>query len=104
MYVIDHCNRIIDTIEGLDKQEFLNSRDVQDIVCFNLLQIGELAKSFSKSFLEEYPLVPWPQIKGLRDRIVHGYGDIKMERIWKTAVEDIKPLSNYCESILEENA
>lgn len=47
--------------------------------------------------------MPWKNIKGMRDRVVHGYGTIKMEEVWKTAVRDIKPLREYCEKILEEN-
>ena len=49
------------------------------IICFNILQIGELAKNFEPSFIIEYNNVPWKQIKGMRDKVAHGYGTIKKE-------------------------
>ena len=80
-----------------------SSKDVRDIVCFNILQIGELAKHLPSSFIDNHSGVPWKNIKGMRDWVVHGYGTIDFDTIWKTAVEDIKPLREYCESILETN-
>ena len=47
--------------------------------------------------------MPWKDIKGMRDWVAHGYGTIDLNKVWKTATEDIKPLFDYCESILNEN-
>ena len=41
---------------------------IKDVLCFNLLQIGELAKRFEPNFIKEYGNVPWKNIKGMRDR------------------------------------
>ena len=103
IYIIDHCKRIEEKVFKLDEQDFCKSKDIQEIVCFNIFQIGELAKKLTFEFLSKYNLMPWKDIKGMRDRVVHGYGTIKMEEVWKTAVRDIKPLREYCEKILEEN-
>ena len=101
-YIIDHCKRVEEKIKGVDKEEFINNEDIKEIVCFNLIQIGELANKFSVEFLKEYPAVPWEEMRGMRNRIVHGYGTIKSEKVWGTATEDIKPLREYCESILKQ--
>lgn len=100
--IIDHSSRVEETINGKTKIDFDNSQDMRDIVCFNILQIGELAKNLSSSFVSKYSGVPWKAIKGMRDWVAHGYGTIDFDTIWKTAVEDIKFLRDYCESILEE--
>ena len=102
LYIVDHCNRIEGKINGVSKEEFFADEDIKEIVCFNLLQIGELASKFTADFLKSYPDVPWEEMRGLRNRIVHGYGSIKIERVWGTAVKDIKPLREYCESILKQ--
>ena len=44
------------------------------------------------------------RIKGLRDRIVHGYETIDLDIIWETAKEDIQPLQDYCEKIIKDNS
>ena len=104
LHIISHCLRIEEKTKGLAKDAFDASDDIKDIVCFNLFQIGELAKSFSQEFILKHKEVPWNQIKGMRDRIGHGYGTISMERVWQTVVEDVRPLREYCERILAAEA
>ena len=101
--IIEHCQRIESKTNGLSKEEFKENEDVKDIICFNILQIGELAKNFSEELIERYKNVPWKQIKGMRDRIVHRYDSIDFDRIWLIVVEDIAPLIHYCEEILADN-
>jgi uncharacterized protein with HEPN domain len=101
--IIKHCERIGETVAGLSKQEFDSSEMIKDVLCFNLLQIGELAKRFEPNFIKEYGNVPWKSIKGMRDRIVHGYGTILFDEVWNTAIKDILPLKDYCKKIIEEN-
>ena len=67
------------------------------------MQIGELAKNFDKTFISKYSDVPWRQIKGMRDKVAHGYGSIDKDRVWKTTINDIDPLLDYCQKILSEN-
>ena len=101
--IISHAKRIEEKIDGVSKKQFDESIDLQEIICFNLFQIGELAKNLSTTFIEMYGGVPWRKIKGLRDRIGHGYGTIEMDRVWATAKNDVKPLREYCEQIIKEN-
>lgn len=101
--IINHCLRIEEKTKNLSKEEFINDEDVKDIVCFNILQIGELAKNFSDELISRYKNVPWKQIKGMRDRIVHRYDSIDFNRIWLIVTEDIKPLHHYCIEILNNN-
>ena len=100
LYIIKHCKRIEEKIEGTTKETFDNDTDIQEIICFNIFQIGELAKNLSQEFVSTYNQMPWKSIKGMRDRIGHGYGTIEMNRVWETAISDIKPLRKYCEKII----
>ena len=102
--IIDHCLRVEETLAKVDKKEFDSSKDIQDIVCFNVLQIGELAKHLSRDFIFSYGGAPWKKIKGLRDIIAHGYGTIDWDKLWKTASKDIRPLRQYCEQIIKANS
>ena len=101
--MIKHCKRIEEAIKDLTKEEFYSNDLVKDSVCFNLLQIGELAKKFEPNFVKEYGNAPWKNIKGMRDVIVHGYGTILFNKIWDTSKNEIKPLHEYCLKILEAN-
>jgi len=62
--------------------------------------IGEAASKVSKELQDATPQIPWPQIIGMRNRLVHGYFDIKLDRLWLTAVESIPVLINELELLL----
>lgn len=101
--IIKHCLNIEEDVLNVAEDCFNNDRKTQNSICFDILQIGELAKSLSDEFIVNYSSMPWKDIKGMRDWVVHGYQTIKMSRVWRTAVEDIKPLREYCEEILRDN-
>lgn len=77
-------------------EEFCINEDIQDIVSFNIFQIGELVKKLPDSFIMEHPYKEWKQIKGMRDRIAHGYDSVDLEIIYLTAKKDIDPLIDFC--------
>lgn len=103
IYIIKHCQRVEEKISNISFDAFYSDEDIKEIVCFNILQIGELAKGLPSEFLAKYSKMPWKDIKGMRDWVAHGYGTIDLNKVWKSATEDIKPLFDYCESILNEN-
>ncbi len=102
-YIIEHCKRIEEKVAGATRETLDSNKDIEEIVCFNILQIGELAKNLTADFISNHTMVPWNKIKGMRDVVAHGYGTIDLNRVWQTATEDIKPLREYCEQIIEDN-
>ena len=101
--IVKHCNRIEEKSKGLTRETFDNDEDVREIICFNILQIGELAKHLPNEFCDKFNKVPWSQIKSMRDKVAHGYDTIDKKRLWETIQFDIAPLKKYCETILESN-
>ena len=101
LQIIKRCNRIIDKLTNLNETEFALNEDIKEVVCFNLFQIGELANGLSVEFIKEYNKIPWKQIIGMRNRIVHGYDTINLEIVWNTANESILELKEYCKEILK---
>lgn len=71
---------------------------------FNLMQIGELAKnSLSDAAKEALPAIPWRQIYGMRNRIVHGYSGVELRIVWDTVSEDIPRFRQELEAANREN-
>ena len=70
---------------------------------FNLMQIGELSK-FSLSDVGKAQLsnIPWHQLYGMRNRIVHGYSGVNMRIVWDTVSGDIPALDTELEEVLSE--
>lgn len=102
LQIIKRCSRIRSKTNDLCFENFCLDEDVKEIVCFNIFQIGELVNNFSETFVNNYNLIPWKNIKGMRNRIVHGYDTIKLNFVWYVAIYDIIELENYCIEILEK--
>ncbi len=100
--IIKRCNRIIEKTNKISQEFFRKDEDIKEVICFNLFQIGELANGLSDEFLKTYNQVPWKQIRGMRNRIVHGYDTIDLEIVWNTAKESIVILCDYCKEILDK--
>lgn len=100
-----YCKEIKATIHryGDDLDTFLNDRDYQRSVCLSLIQIGELAKALSLEFRERENNIPWKQICGLRDIVVHTYGNVDFEEIFKTVHQNIDDLLIFCSNWLTIN-
>ena len=98
--IVKHCERIIIKSIDITETEFKTNLDLIEIICFNILQIGELAAHFEKSFISKHNMVPWDKIIGMRNVVVHGYGSIKLNKVWETLIHDIPVLCKYCKDIL----
>lgn len=73
--------------DGMGKAEFLADKRTQQAVIMNLLIIGEAATKLLKDhpgFLDAHADVPWKSMKGMRNRIAHGYFDINLDVVWET--------------------
>ena len=103
IYIIEHCLRIEEKVKGETFESFETDEDLRDILCFNLLQIGELVKKLPDDLLKKYPEIPWKRVKGERDFIAHGYRYLNNETIWKSSVKEIPLLKQCCQKMLKDN-
>jgi uncharacterized protein with HEPN domain len=86
---------IRDYVDGLDKAAFLEDRRTQQAVILNLLIIGEAAGRIMDrypAYAADHPDVPWKAMRGMRNRLAHGYFDINLDIVWETALSAIPSL------------
>ena len=62
--------------------------------------IGEAASRISEETKAKHPDVPWTEIIGMRNRLVHGYFAIRLDRVWQTVQEDLPPLIAQLEPLV----
>ena len=77
---------------GLDFAGYSKDRRTQLAIERSLEIIGEAAGKVSESFREDHPEIPWRQIIGQRNVLIHEYGEVNQERIWKVVRENIPQL------------
>jgi len=63
--------------------------------------VGEAAAHVSEKCFRDFPQIPWRDIIGMRNRLIHGYYDIDLDIVWKTVIEDLPPLIAELEEIIE---
>ncbi len=57
----------------MDKQEFINDEKIQSLVLYQLVIMGEAVNRLSEQFKNQYPQIPFNEIRGMRNRVVHEY-------------------------------
>ncbi len=98
-HIIDAIVTIEEYSNGFDYDSFLENRLVQDAIIRQFMIIGEASKNLTKDFKEKYPDIPWKQITGMRDKVVHGYFEVDLDAIWTTIEEDLIILKEKLNSI-----
>ncbi len=74
---------------GLDERAFLASDLHQSAVIRKLEILGEAAGRVSKSCCAAHPEIPWKEMTGLRHRLIHGYGDVRLDIVWQVVTETL---------------
>ena len=79
-------------VVGFDERAFLTSDLHQSAVIRKLEVMGEAAGKVSTVFCAAHPEIPWKQMTGLRHRLIHGYGDVRLDIIWRVTKETLPDL------------
>lgn len=82
-------------VEGMAKVEFLADRRTQQAVILNLITIGEAAARVVNEYPEftaAHAEIPWAQMRGMRNRMAHGYFDINPDTVWETVQTSLPDL------------
>ena len=104
--IIRHIELINEYILSIsDLMEFNTNNMVVDAVTFNLMQIGEISKNkISNDIKQKNPNIPWEEIYGFRNRLVHDYESINQKIVYETIIEDLPLLLNVLkEAIIIKN-
>jgi len=98
-HILDAIELIEEYLEGVDYEEFLNDRMLQDAVIRELEIIGEATKNLSNEFRDKHPEIPWRQMAGMRDKLIHGYFGVDVNAVWDTAKRDLPVLKKELQKI-----
>jgi uncharacterized protein with HEPN domain len=100
--ILDACEKIVQLVEGLDRDRFSEDWKVRDAVLHNLEVIGEAVKRLPGELKEKAPAIPWKRIAGFRDVLAHGYFSLDDAIVWDVARNETGPLFKEAKRLLGE--
>jgi len=109
----DHLERMLEAaqqalayVEGYEKPDFMEDKRTQQAVVLNLILIGEEATKVLMSFpgfADSNRAIPWRSMKGMRNRIAHGYHEINMDTVWDTIRQALPTLIAELQAVTKTN-
>ncbi len=101
LYIVEAADSIVTHIAGRDEKTIVGDRTARAAVLHELAVIGEAAARVSDGTTARHPEIPWSEIIGFRNVVIHEYFGLSWPIIWVTATADVPDLRAKVAAILE---
>jgi uncharacterized protein with HEPN domain len=99
--ILDAIDSILEYTSYMDQSSWEKDRKTIDAVIRNFEIIGEAATHVPEDVQNNYREVPWSQMKGIRNLLIHEYFGVDVDVVWETIQKDIEPLKKSLKKIKE---
>lgn len=97
--MLGYSMKLMDYCSGYTYDTFTADIKLVEACVFNLSQLGELCRIVDDAFAAAHPEIPWREMYGLRNRIVHDYEGVNLRLVWEIISEDIPALKDTLEKL-----
>jgi len=102
--ILEAIERIVQYVENQSEETFYQSIEKQDAVIRRLEIIGEAAKKISAETRNQYPNIPWKEMAGMRDVLIHEYFGVSPTIIWNVIKNELAHLAPEFQRIIQEQS
>lgn len=99
-HILESIGSIEHYTEEMSLEQFQENKIVQDAVMRRLEIIGEAVKNLPREFTRKYPTVPWSDITGTRDKLIHHYFGVDVELTFDIVTKELPPLKKELKKII----
>lgn len=100
--ILEHIDLVLNDTKNVTIEELANSSLLLRATCFSIAQVGERMVQLEKTLSKKYPNLPWFSARGMRNIIVHDYGNADVEQVFSVIHKDLPELKSQFISIKEE--
>jgi len=100
--IIDAMNKTEKFTESISYDNFINDEKTTFAVMRALEIIGEAVKNIPDTLKVKYSDIPWRDMAGMRDKLIHEYSGVRLDLVWKTVKDIIPPLKLKFQKIMDE--
>lgn len=100
-HIQNSVKKVLEYVEGMALDTFRSDSKTQDACVRQLEIVGEATKRLSMPLRDRFGNVPWKDMAGMRDRLIHQYIDVDLMIVWLTITEDATPILINIEAILD---
>lgn len=104
-HMVEAIHLVRSYVEGMSREDFIADKKTQQAVILNILVLGEAATQIGNEYpewAELYPEVPWRAMRGMRNRLAHGYFEINLDVVWETVRTSLADLEEKLVKVLKE--
>lgn len=100
-HMLENAREAVAMIKGKERSDLDRERMLELSLIRLIAVVGEAATRVTDEGQAKYPSIPWRQVVGMRNRLIHGYDQVDLHILWDTIEEDLPPLITELEKILE---
>jgi len=86
------CDSIREFTKGMDQKVFMADAKTQAAVLHEIMIIGEAVRRLSQDFRDRHSGIPWPEIAGMRNALIHAYDRVDLDEVWRVSQADVPQL------------
>lgn len=102
--ILNNANKALEFVKGMSEAEFLEDDKTVFAVIRALEVIGEAAKNVPDDVRNKYTQIPWRDVAGMRDKLIHHYFGVDLKTVWKTVNNDLAVLVPEFVEILQKES
>ena len=98
--ILDAMDKASLLLQNVEYDQFVDDFRINFVVVRALEIIGEATKRLPQAIRDQYPHIPWRDMAGMRDRIIHGYDNVDLAIVWETVKKEIPAIKPALEKML----
>lgn len=103
-HMLEAAREALSFAENKTKSDLHSDRMLALSIVKSIEIIGEAASTVTKEFRDKYNEIPWASIIAMRNRLIHVYFDIDLDRVWDTIKDDLPPLISALEEVISRES